>query len=84
MVARNGGSAMSGPYKIPHVWIDSCAVWTNVVPAGALRGFGVPQAVWAYESQMDVIAERLASGSGGIPPEKSACATVTCSPPAKH
>jgi CO/xanthine dehydrogenase Mo-binding subunit len=60
IVARNGGSAMSGPYKIPHVRIDSCAVWTNIVPAGALRGFGVPQAVWAYESQMDLIAERLA------------------------
>ena len=60
VVARNGGSAMSGPYKIPHVLIDSRAVWTNLVPAGALRGFGVPQAVWAYESQMDLIAERLA------------------------
>ena len=59
VVARNGGSAMSGPYRIPHVWIDSRAVWTNLVPAGALRGFGVPQAVWAYESQMDMIAERL-------------------------
>jgi CO/xanthine dehydrogenase Mo-binding subunit len=59
VVARNGGSAMSGPYKIPHVHIDSYAVWTNLVPAGALRGFGVPQAVWAYESQMDMIAERL-------------------------
>jgi len=59
VVARNGGSAMSGPYRIPHVRIDSRAVWTNVVPAGALRGFGVPQAVWAYESQMDMIAERL-------------------------
>src|SRR5713226_4182004 len=59
VVARNGGSAMSGPYRIPHVRIDSRAVWTNLVPAGALRGFGVPQAVWAYESQMDMIAERL-------------------------
>jgi len=59
VVARNGGSAMSGPYRIPHVRIDSCAVWSNVVPAGALRGFGVPQAVWAYESQMDMIAEQL-------------------------
>src|ERR1051325_7523552 len=59
IVARNGGSAMSGPYKIPNVWIDSRAVWTNAVPAGALRGFGVPQAVWAYESQMDMIAARL-------------------------
>src|SRR5215831_5573946 len=59
VVARNGGSAMSGPYRIPHVWIDSHAVWTNLVPAGALRGFGVPQAVLAYESQMDLMAERL-------------------------
>jgi CO/xanthine dehydrogenase Mo-binding subunit len=59
VVARNGGSAMSGPYRIPHVHIDSRAVWTHIVPAGALRGFGVPQAVWAYESQMDMIAERL-------------------------
>jgi CO/xanthine dehydrogenase Mo-binding subunit len=59
VVARNGGSAMSGPYKIPHVRIDSYAVWSNVVPAGALRGFGVPQAVWAYETQMDSIAEKL-------------------------
>jgi CO/xanthine dehydrogenase Mo-binding subunit len=59
VVARNGGSAMSGPYRIPHVRIDSRAIWTNQVPAGALRGFGVPQAVWAYESQMDMIAEKL-------------------------
>src|SRR6266850_2306918 len=59
VVARNGGSAMSGPYKIPHVRIDSFAVWSNVVPAGALRGFGVPQAVWGYETQMDEIAARL-------------------------
>lgn len=59
VVARNAGSAMSGPYRTEHVKIDSYTVWTNLVPAGALRGFGVPQAVWAYESQMDMIAERL-------------------------
>ena len=59
VVARNGGASMSGPYRIPHVKVDSYSVWTNEVPAGALRGFGVPQAVWAYESQMDMIAERL-------------------------
>ncbi|MBI4492056.1 MAG: xanthine dehydrogenase family protein [Chloroflexi bacterium] len=59
LVARNGGLAMVGPYRVPHVKIDSYAVWTNLVPAGAFRGFGVPQAAWAYESQMDMIAERL-------------------------
>ena len=59
VVARNGGSVMSCPYKTPHVKIDSYTIWTNAVPAGALRGFGVPQATWAYESQMDMIAERV-------------------------
>lgn len=59
IVARNGGSAMGGPYQTPHVHVDSYAVWTNVVPAAAFRGFGVPQIAWAYESQMDMIAERL-------------------------
>jgi CO/xanthine dehydrogenase Mo-binding subunit len=29
------------------------------VPAGAMRGFGVPQAAWAYEQQIDMIAEKL-------------------------
>jgi CO/xanthine dehydrogenase Mo-binding subunit len=59
VVARNGGLAMAGPYRIPNVAIDSYAVWTNLVPAGAFRGFGVPQGTWAYESQMDMIADRL-------------------------
>lgn len=59
MVARNAGSAMAGPYRIPHVSIDSYAVWTNLVPAGAFRGFGVSQGAWAYESQTDMIAQRL-------------------------
>lgn len=39
--------------------IDSYCVYTNNVPAGAFRGFGVPQLVWAYESQMDIIAAKM-------------------------
>ena len=39
--------------------IDSYCVYTNKVPAGAMRGFGVPQVAWAYEQQMDIIAEAL-------------------------
>src|SRR5439155_1433065 len=34
-------------------------VYTNEPPAGALRGFGISQVVWAYESQADVIARAL-------------------------
>ena len=35
------------------------ALYTNVTPSGALRGFGVPQLVWAYESHTDMIARAL-------------------------
>jgi CO/xanthine dehydrogenase Mo-binding subunit len=34
-------------------------VYTNHVPAGAFRGFGVPQVIWAYDSQMDMMARAL-------------------------
>jgi CO/xanthine dehydrogenase Mo-binding subunit len=56
---KNGGYATAGPYRIPNVRVDSYAVYTNIVPAGAFRGYGVSQAAWAYESQMDMIAEAL-------------------------
>ena len=59
MVARNAGAAITGPYRIPHVAVDSHAVWTNLVPAGAFRGFGVAQGAWAYESHTDMVAARL-------------------------
>jgi CO/xanthine dehydrogenase Mo-binding subunit len=56
---KNGGYATGGPTDIPNVWIDSYAVYSNLPPAGAFRGYGVSQAAWAYETQMDMIAERL-------------------------
>ncbi len=49
----------TGPYEIPHVWIDCRAVYTNNIPSGAFRGFGVPQSAFAVETQMDLLAERL-------------------------
>ena len=58
-VAKNGGYSAIGPYRVPHVWIDSYAVYTNVTPAGGFRGYGVPQVCWAYESQMDEMAHAL-------------------------
>ncbi len=56
---KNGGYGTGGPHHIPHVWVDSYAVYTNTPPAGAFRGYGISQAAWAYETQMDMIAERL-------------------------
>src|SRR6476661_473739 len=58
-VTQKSGFTASGPYDIDNVWIDSYALYTNVPPAGALRGFGIPQLVWAYESHTDMIAREL-------------------------
>lgn len=58
-VVQKSGATAAGPYDIEHVWIDSYCVYTNLPPAGALRGFGVPQVAWAYESQADLIAREL-------------------------
>ncbi len=58
-VTQKSGFTASGPYDIENVWINSYALYTNLPPAGALRGFGVPQLVWAYESHTDMIARAL-------------------------
>jgi len=58
-VTQKSGFTAAGPYDIENVWIDSYALYTNVTPAGALRGFGIPQLVWAYESHTDMIARAL-------------------------
>ncbi len=49
----------SGPYHLPNVRVLSRALYTNEPPAGAFRGFGVPQAAIAHECLMDDLAERL-------------------------
>jgi len=58
-VTQKSGFTAPGPYDIEHVRIDSYALYTNLPPAGALRGFGIPQLVWAYESHTDMIAREL-------------------------
>lgn len=49
----------TGPYDIPHVRIKGIAVYTNNVPAGAMRGFGIPQSAFAVESLLDELARKL-------------------------
>ena len=58
-VTQKSGFTAAGPYDIANVSIDSFEVYTNRPPAGALRGFGIPQLVWAYESHTDLIARAL-------------------------
>src|SRR5438270_13825903 len=49
----------SGPYVVPNYRALTRAVHTNIVPSGAFRGFGVPQAAIAQEQLYDELAERL-------------------------
>ena len=49
----------SGPYQVPNYRAVTSAVHTHLVPAGAFRGFGVPQATIAQEQLYDELAEKL-------------------------
>ncbi|MBA4421119.1 MAG: xanthine dehydrogenase [Anaerolinea sp.] len=48
-----------GPYRIDNVHVDALSVATNNPFTSAFRGFGGPQACFAYEQQMDDIARQL-------------------------
>lgn len=58
-VLGNATLMCTGPYEIPNVHVDSCAVYTNNIPGGAFRGFGGPQGAFAAEQQMNKLAEAL-------------------------
>jgi carbon-monoxide dehydrogenase large subunit len=47
------------PYPIPNVHVDADIVHTNTAPGGPLRGFGIPQTIWAKEQLVDMAAEQL-------------------------
>lgn len=49
----------SGPYQIANVDITGLCVYTNNPPAGAFRGFGVPQSAFAAETNLDLLAEKV-------------------------
>jgi CO/xanthine dehydrogenase Mo-binding subunit/aerobic-type carbon monoxide dehydrogenase small subunit (CoxS/CutS family) len=48
-----------GPYEVLDVKCTSRAIYTSDTPAGAFRGFGVPQAAIAHEALMDELAQSL-------------------------
>ncbi|MEW6105119.1 MAG: xanthine dehydrogenase family protein molybdopterin-binding subunit [Bacillota bacterium] len=49
----------TGPYEVPNVKTDVYGVYTNNTYAGAMRGFGSPQIIFAHESLMDELAAEL-------------------------
>jgi putative selenate reductase molybdopterin-binding subunit len=46
-------------YRCPNKKVDGWAVYTNTVPAGAFRGYGLGQVVFAMEQVLDELARRL-------------------------
>ena len=64
--AHLGGEVMElgmehagGPYRVPNALIEGWCVYTNNPISGAMRGFGVCQASFAFERMMDMLAARL-------------------------
>ncbi|MFE1176672.1 molybdopterin-dependent oxidoreductase [Streptomyces sp. NPDC058773] len=53
-----GGAAVMA-YRCPHKKYDAYSVYTNTVPSGALRGYGMTQPAFAVESAMDELARAL-------------------------
>jgi xanthine dehydrogenase D subunit len=64
-VLLNALTHAQGPYRCPNAVVEGWAVRTNHLPSGAMRGFGVVQACFAHEGQMD----RLAAACGLDPVE---------------
>ena len=60
-VLINGITHAQGPYKCENATVDGWAVRTNNLPCGAMRGFGVVQACFAHEGQMDKLGVAVGS-----------------------
>ncbi|MEY2554571.1 MAG: hypothetical protein QOC57_2431 [Ilumatobacteraceae bacterium] len=63
-VLINAVTHVQGPYKCTNATVDGYVVRTNHLPCGAMRGFGVVQACFAHEAQMDKLA--VACGLGPV------------------
>ena len=57
VLERSAGHA-TGAYNFPVTDIESTAVYTNNLPCGAMRGFGVNQTAFALESCIDELCEQ--------------------------
>ena len=58
-VASVATLVLAGPYTIPHMRLEGCAVYTNKANFGSFRAPSGPQACFAVESHMDIIASKL-------------------------
>ena len=57
VLERSAGHA-TGAYNFPVTDVTATAVYTNNIPCGAMRGFGVNQAIFGLESLLDELCEQ--------------------------
>ena len=50
---------LSGPYKFDNIYANAQLVYTNCASGGAARGAGPPQAAFAMECAIDMLAEKI-------------------------
>ena len=58
-VASVATMVLAGPYRTPNLFLEGYAVYTNKTNCGSYRAPSGPQANFAVESQMDIIADAL-------------------------
>ncbi len=58
-VLQRAGTHSSGPYNFEHFSMDGICVYTNTVPGGAFRGFGVTQTIFGQEVNIDLLAKEV-------------------------
>lgn len=58
-IPYNSASTMSGPYAVPALAIDVTIAMTNKTPVSSVRGAGYPQAAFAMERLLDLVARQM-------------------------
>lgn len=58
-IAAKGAGAFPQMYPCDNIQVDAYTIYTNKSAAGAMRGYGIPQAMFAFESHTDDVCRRL-------------------------
>ena len=62
-IVAKGAGAFPQQYPCPNVEVDAYTVFTNTPTAGAMRGYGIPQAMFAGESHIEECAKAVGMDS---------------------
>ena len=58
-IVAKGAGAFPQLYPCDHVEVDAYTIFTNKSVAGAMRGYGIPQAMWAVECHTEDVAAKM-------------------------